>query len=439
MSLSQPSSPGAQDDAVHGLDGDDASAIQQQGDQVTHIVIAGAGHAGGAFAAYLRQYGHTGDITLVGDEDIPPYQRPPLSKGWLLGDLQSDDLELRPAAFYQENHIALRLGCRIAGLERDRRRLRLDTGAPLDYDKLVIATGCSPLRPPIPGADVGGVMVLRGVADAARLKAVLRAGSSLVIVGGGYIGLEVAASARALGVNVTIVERASRVLARVAHPAVSAFLSAVHARHGVRIETGRCVASIASAAGQVRGVELDDGREIAGDALLIGVGGRPNDGFAEAAGLACDDGIVVDLQARTSDPDIFAIGDVTRRPLPLYERMARLESVPNAVEQARQAACALTGRPAPAPDVPWQWSDQYDLKIQIAGYPHGADEVVVRGGAGGESLALFHFGGERLLAVEAINAPAEFMAGRQLIGRRAGLDKRRLTDLSLTMKQLMQP
>jgi 3-phenylpropionate/trans-cinnamate dioxygenase ferredoxin reductase subunit len=247
----------------------------------------------------------------------------------------------------------------------------------------------------------------------------------------------VAASARQLGARVTVVERAERVLARVAHPLLSDFLSSEHARHGVRIETNRCVARIDSAGGALRQVVLDDGRVIPCSAVLIGVGGRPNDGLARAAGLLCDDGIVVDLQARTSDPHIYAIGDVTRRPLPLYERSARLESVPNASEQAKQAACALAGRPAPAADVPWQWSDQYGLKIQIAGYPFGADDVVARRCASAESLSLFHFSGERLVAVEAVNAPAEFMAGRQLIGRKASLDKQKLADPSLTMKQLM--
>jgi 3-phenylpropionate/trans-cinnamate dioxygenase ferredoxin reductase subunit len=404
---------------------------------VTHIVIAGAGHAGGAAAAFLRQYGFGGDITLVGEEPDLPYQRPPLSKGWLLGDAQLDDVTLRPAAFYEENRIALQLGRRITSLDRRAQCIHLDSGRNIGYDRLVIASGCSPIWPPIPGADTDGVTVLRSVRDAARLKAALGPAADLVIIGGGYVGLEVAASARLLGANVTVVERAPRVLARVAHPALSDLLTRIHARHGVRIETDRCVARIDSAAGSVHQVQLDDGRTIPCDTVLIGVGGQPNDAFARAAGLVCDDGIVVDLQARTSDPYIFAIGDVTRRPLPLYERMARLESVPNAIEQARQAACAITGRPAPAPEVPWQWSNQYDLKIQIAGYPYGADQVVVRGNPEADALALFHFGGDRLLAVEAVNAPAEFMAGRQLIGRKAGLDKNKLADLSLTMKQLM--
>jgi 3-phenylpropionate/trans-cinnamate dioxygenase ferredoxin reductase subunit len=404
---------------------------------VSHVVIAGGGHAGGAVAAFLRQYGFDGDITLVGEEEFLPYQRPPLSKGWLLELMEAEHVELRPAAFYQENRIALRLGCRIAGIDRAARRLQLEDGESIGYDSLVLATGCSPLLPPIPGIDSEGVLTLRGVRDAERLKATIHAGAKVVIVGGGYIGLEVAASASMSGAQVTVVERAPRVLARVAHPALSELLTGVHAEHGVRIETGRCVARIVLHAGKVGAVVLDDGRELAADVVLIGVGGRPNDGLAQAAGLTCDDGIVVGLDARTSDPHIYAIGDVTRRPLPLYDCMARLESVPNAMEQAKQAASAITGRAAPAPEVPWQWSDQYGLKIQIAGYPIGADNVVLRGDVDAQMLALFHFQDERLLAVEAVNAPAEFMAGRQLIGRKGTLDKQRLMDMSLTMKQLM--
>jgi 3-phenylpropionate/trans-cinnamate dioxygenase ferredoxin reductase subunit len=405
---------------------------------MSHIVIAGAGHAGGAVAALLRQYGFDGDITLVGEEEFLPYQRPPLSKGWLLQEMQAEQVELRPAAFYEEHHILLRIGCRIASVERAGRCLVLDDGARVQYDSLVLATGCSPLLPPIPGVQSNGVLTLRSVTDAARLKAALCPGSKVVVVGGGYIGLEVGASARMLGAQVTVVERAPRVLARVAHPAIADLLSRIHARHGVQIETSRHVARIIARDGQVSGVVLDDGRELEADVVLIGVGGRPNDGLATAAGLVCDDGILVDLQARTSDPHIYAIGDVTRRPLPLYQRAARLESVPNAIEQARQAASAITGRAAPAPEVPWQWSDQYGVKIQIAGFPFGADNVVVRAVEDQDMLALFHFQGERLLAVEAVNAPAEFMAGRQVIGGKAMLDKEKLADMSLTMKQLMQ-
>jgi 3-phenylpropionate/trans-cinnamate dioxygenase ferredoxin reductase subunit len=416
-----------------------ASVFREGGQQVSHVVVAGAGHAGGALVAYLRQYGFDGNVTLVGEEDALPYQRPPLSKGWLLGEVQLDDLLLRPADFYEKNGIALRLGHRITTIDRGERWVHLDTGENLRYDNLVIATGCSPARPPIPGADAAGVMMLRSVYDAERLRADIGPGSTLVIVGGGYIGLEVAASARSLGANVIVVECASRVLARVAHPAISSFLTDIHLRHGVQIETGRCVTRIDASSGHVHRVELDDGRLIPCDAVLIGVGGRPNDGIARAAGITCDDGIVVDLQARSSDPYVFAIGDVTRRPLPLYDRMARLESVPNAIEQAKQAASAITGRQAPAPEVPWQWSDQYDLKIQIAGYPFGADDVVMRAHPDTQTLALFHMKGDRLLSVETVNAHAEFMAGRQLIGRQARLDKVKLADLSLTMKQLMVP
>lgn len=405
---------------------------------MSHVVIVGTGHGGIAAAAFLRQYGFDGRITLIGEENAIPYQRPPLSKGWLLDTVQREDIALRPADFYQENGIELKLGQRVLSLDRSLRSLALDAGEKLSYDSLVLATGCCPVGPPIPGVDSEGVLMLRNVRDATRLKKMLGPKTRLVIIGGGYIGLEVAASARQLGGQVTVIERAERVLSRVAHPQLSTFLTRQHERHGVHIEVGRCVTSIDSVRGALREVTLDDGRRIACDAVLVGIGARPNDGLARDAGLACNDGVVVDHEARTSDRNIFAIGDMSRRPLPLYDRTARLESVPSATEQARQAACAITGRSSPPPEVPWQWSNQYDLKIQIAGYPFDADEVVVRAGLSGDSLALFHFRGERLLAVEAVNAPAEFMAGRQLIGRKAGLDKQQLQDLSLTMKQLME-
>jgi 3-phenylpropionate/trans-cinnamate dioxygenase ferredoxin reductase subunit len=401
------------------------------------IVIVGAGHAGGAVAAFLRQYGFSGHLTLVGDEGALPYQRPPLSKGWLAGNVGMEDVELRPRAFYEENRIDLRLDRVVASMDRIEKRIRLDDGETIPYDILIIATGCCPIFPSIPGIETGGVLALRSAYDAARLKAAVSHGKTLAIVGGGYIGLEVAASARALGAHVVVVEREPRVLARVAHPIVSSFLARIHERHGVRIESARCVVRIGSTANKVDHVELDDGRTVVCDAVLIGVGGKPNDNLARAAGLDCDGGIVVDLQARTSDPDIFAIGDVTRRPMPLYDRMHRLESVPNAIEQAKQAACAITGRPAPAHEVPWQWSDQYDLRIQIAGYPFGADNVVLRGSPETEAFSLFHFSGDRLLAVEAVNSAPEFMTGRQLIGRNGNIDKRKLTDISLSMKQIV--
>lgn len=401
-----------------------------------HVVILGAGHAGGTLAALLRQYGHEGPITLVGDEPIPPYQRPPLSKAWLKGEADAESLALKPLEFYAENRIDFRPSTRAVKLERSARRVHLADGSTLSYDILVIATGARAIALPIPGAELGGVMFLRTAADAEQLKAAVGPGKTLAVVGGGYIGLEVAASGRALGAEVVVLEREERVLARVACQALSDFFTAYHQQHGVKFELGASVVGF-EGQGKVSGVRLADGRTLACDAVVVGVGATPNDEIAKDAGLECARGVVVDLEARTSDPAVFAIGDVTHRPMPIYEgRMFRMESVPNALEQAKQAACAITGRAAPAGEVPWQWSDQYDLKLQIAGYAFDVDEIVIRGDPKTAKFAVFHLKGNQLQSVEAINAPPEFMMGKQLIGNRKPVDKIKLADPSISMKEV---
>ncbi len=402
----------------------------------TDIVIVGAGHAGGTAAALLRQYGHDGRVTLIGDEPLAPYQRPPLSKAWLKGEADAESLALKPPAFYAENDIDLRLDTSAVAIDRTAHQVLLADGTVLPYGRLILATGARAIVPPLPRVDSKGIHVLRTAADAEALKAGLAPGRHLLIVGAGYIGLEVAASARALGAEVTVLEREPRILSRVANGILSDFFHRYHAARGVRFELNCTVAGFGSDGARVSGAWLSDGRGIGCDAVLLGVGARPNDALARACGLDCEGGILVDLDARTSDPDIFAIGDVTRRPMPLYDCLFRLESVPNALEQARQAVAAITGQPAPAGEVPWQWSDQYDLKLQIAGFPFGADRIVVRGAPEAAKFALFHLRGRRILAVEAINSPAEFMAGRQLIGNRKTVDPERLIDPTLSMKEV---
>ncbi len=402
-----------------------------------HVVIVGAGHAGGSAAALLRQYGWKGPITLVGTEPVPPYQRPPLSKAWLKGEANHDSLALRPTAFYASSDITLRLAVTVTAIDRESRTLQLEGGEAVPYDILILATGARARRIPLPGLDLANVLELRTHADADRLKAALGPGKRLAVVGGGYIGLEAAASARALGADATVIEREERLLARVACPALSAFFQRRHQAHGVTLVLGAAVEALEGQDGAVAGVRLADGRLVACDAALIGVGAVPNQELAEAAGLPCDGGIVVDLAARTADPSIFAIGDCTRRPLPHYETMWRLESVPNALEQAKQAACAIVGRNPPPPEVPWFWSDQYDIRLQIAGLPLGADRTVVRGDPEGDSFAIFHLApDDRLVAVEAVNAAPEFMAGRMMIGKRRQVAPARLQDASVSMKDL---
>ncbi len=401
-----------------------------------HVVILGAGHAGGTAAALLRQYEFTGPITLVGEEPIPPYQRPPLSKAWLKGEADADSLALKPLEFYAEHKIDFRPSTVALSINRGAKTVALSDGSSLAYDILIIATGARAIALPIPGADLAGVMFLRTAADAETLKATVGPGKKLAVVGGGYIGLEVAASGRALGAEVVVLEREPRLLARVACETLSTFFKTQHERHGVTFELGATAAAFEGVDGKVSGVRLADGRVIPCDAVVVGVGAAPNDEIARDCGLETARGIVVDLDARTSDPAIFAIGDVAHRPMPIYDRMFRMESVPNALEQAKQAASAITGRARPAGEVPWQWSDQYDLKLQIAGYAFDVDEILVRGDPASARFAVFHLKGDQIQSVEAINSPPEFMMGKQLIGNRKPVDKARLADPSISMKEV---
>lgn len=409
-------------------------------DAPARVVIVGAGHAGGTAAALLRQAGHAGPVTLIGAEDVPPYQRPPLSKAFLKGEAAFDALKLKPDTFHEQQRIGLRLGTRVAGIDRAARQVVLEGGGAEPYDALILATGSRNRRLDCVPDGMGGVHELRTLADAEGLKGVLRPGARLVIAGGGYIGLEAAASARALGAEAVVVERAGRVLSRTGSAQLARFFEEYHRARGVEVLTGRhTVAAEADASGHVAAVVLDDGRRRDCDALLVGVGAAAEDRLARDCGLDCGDspggGVIVDEHARTSDPRIFAAGDMTLRPLPLYEgRMMRLESVPNALEQARAAAAAIAGGPAPKPEAPWFWSDQYDLKLQIAGLALECDAAVTRGDPSAARFAVFHLRGGRLRAVEAVNAPAEFMAGKAWILSGAALDAARLADPAVPLR-----
>ncbi len=401
------------------------------------VVILGAGHAGGAMAAFLRQAGHEGPIVLIGEEPIPPYQRPPLSKAWLKGEADADSLALKESAWYADNGCDLRLGVRAVSLNRGAKTVVLSDGATVAYDFAVIATGARARKLPVPGADLDGVLELRTAADAERLKAALGPGRRLAIIGGGYVGLEAAASARALGAEATVLEREGRILARVACEQLSDFFTRYHQDRGVTFELGVEIKAFEGEDGAIRRVRLADGRAIDCDAALVGIGAIPNDELARDAGLECVNGVVVDLDARTSDPHVFAIGDVTHRPLPLYDRQFRLESVPNALEQAKVAAGVIAGKPPLAPETPWFWSDQYDLKLQIAGMPFDADTILVRGDPATAKFAVFHLKGDQIQAVEAVNSAPEFMMGRQLIGNRKPISREKLANIAISMKEVV--
>lgn len=401
------------------------------------VVIAGGGHAGGTVATLLRQFGYKAPITIVSEESFFPYQRPPLSKSWLTGGQSIESLELRPANFYAEQQIQVVTRTRVDAINRVRQSVTLSNNLECEYSNLVLATGARARKLGVPGHDLHGVLSLRGLDDAIALQVMLRPSLRIVIIGAGYIGLETAATARKLGIEVIVVERESRVLARVASPEISNFLEARHRAAGVKfLFNASPIDCFQGNQGNVNAVVLADGRILACDVVLVGIGAEPNDSLASAAGLACDQGVVVNTLAQSSDPLIYAIGDVSHRPVPRYSRAFRLESVANVLEQGRQAACAITGRPAPEPEVPWFWSDQYEFKLQIAGLSFNADCTVHRADPLGNRLAVFHLEKGRLVAVEAINAAPEFLIGKKLIACATPVDIDRLRDQNFPIRDL---
>jgi len=402
-----------------------------------HVVIVGAGHGGANAAALLRQHAFEGSITLIGAEQEMPYQRPPLSKDFLKQQLSHEHLLIKPEHFYEEQAINLKLGARVTGIDAAWRRVHLAGDDTLAYDALILATGASARRLDVPGAGLTGVCELRTREDADQLGGRLAPGSRVLVVGGGYVGLEVAASAQHLGAQVTVLEREARVLARVASPELAEWLSAHHLDQGTEIVTSADVSEFVDRGdGSVGSVRLADEREFACDVALVGVGAVPCDALALDAGLVCHAGILVDSRARTSDPSIYAVGDVTRRPLHHFAGVHRLESIPSAVEQARQAVCAILGESGPRPEVPWFWSDQFDVKLKIAGLLHGVDTTVRRGDPLSGKFALYHLRGGVVVAVESVNSGPDFMAGKQLVDRATEVDPTRLGDPSVTLREL---
>lgn len=399
------------------------------------LVIVGAGQAAGQLIASLAQDGFKGAITLVGDEPHPPYQRPPLSKKFLAGELALDRLYLKPASFYEKAGAVLRLDTKVERIDRAARAVVLADGTRLPYTTLVLATGSRPRRLALPGADLDGIFYLRSIADVAAIRARFAPGASLAVVGGGYIGLELAAVAVKHGLKVTVLEQAPRLMMRGVGPVVSDFYARLHREHGVRVDIGAGVLGFEGKGGVER-VVCTDGLHAA-DLVAIGVGAVPNVELAAEAGLAVQDGIVVDAQCRTDDPAIYAIGDCATQFHELAGRSMRLESVHNALEQGRLAAAAICGRPAPALQVPWFWSDQYDVKLQMVGLSAGHDHAVVRGDPQqGRAFAVFYFRDGGLVAVDAVNRAPEFMVSKQLIADRARIDPARLGDERVSMKDM---
>jgi 3-phenylpropionate/trans-cinnamate dioxygenase ferredoxin reductase subunit len=394
------------------------------------VVIVGAGQAAVQAIDVLRRQHFAGAITLIGEESSPPYQRPPLSKGYLAGTTASERLLLRPRTFYEQRAVTTLFGRRVEEIARPERRLRLDDGRTVPYDALLLATGSRARALALPGADLDPVLTLRTAVDADRIRAGCAMGGRVVIVGGGYIGLEVAATLRAQGAAVTVLELAGRVLSRVACPPVSAFYTAEHERRGVRIVCGARVREIVAHEGRnrVRAVITEDGAAHLADVVVIGAGAEPASALAAAAGLPCSDGIEVDEYCRTSDPSIYAAGDCTHHPSLHYGRKLRLESVDNAFEQGASAALNLMGRPTPHDKVPWFWSDQYDLKLVIVGVSAGYDELVLRGDPATRAFTVCYLRDGELIAVDSVNTPKDQLAARKLIAARARPDPQRLAD-----------
>lgn len=404
-------------------------------EQRRQVVVVGAGHAGGTLAGVLRQQGFDGTVIVVGAESDPPYHRPPLSKKFAAED---EPQWLRPLEFYSDNNIELRLSETVVRIDRAGHVVHTAGGDRIDYDTLVIATGASARSLPMPGNDLRGVVSLRTLGEAQELRDGVVRGASIAIVGGGYIGLEVAAAARAKGCDVVILEREDRVLARVASSEFSSIVTEFHRTRGTRILTEVTVSEIRGKAdGSVESLVLADGTEIGCDLVLVGVGAIPNDKLARDAGIACESGITVDGASRTSDPFVLAIGDVTHRIHDRVDGRVRLESIPSAVEQARQAAAVIVGSDVLAHEVPWFWSDQFDLKMKMAGILTPGTEAVLRGDPSTEKFALFHLEPDGTLdSLETVNAAAEFMAGKKYLANRTRLDLEKLVDLGTSMSDV---
>ena len=401
-----------------------------------HIVIAGAGQAAVQAVDTLRRRGFTGKLSMVGDEPCLPYQRPPLSKKYLAGALERERLIIRPAQFFAAHQVDTQLGRRVSEILRREQRVRLDDNTLLAYDALLLATGSRPRSLAAPGTELPGVHVLRTLADADRIRAECAPGGRMVIIGGGYIGLEVAATARGLGLEVTVLEMAQRVMSRVTCAQVSAFYESEHARQGVRILCNARVRALAAdpRSGRVGAVLTEEGGEHPADIVIVAVGVAPADELARAAGIECENGIVTDVHCRTSQEAIYAAGDCASHLNRQYGRHLRLESVDNAFEQGSTVALNLLGTATAHDKVPWFWSDQFDLKLVIVGVSHGYDTVILRGAPASRSFSACYLRGGELIAIDTVNQPKDQMAARKLIAAHVRPNPDTLGDPAIALK-----
>jgi 3-phenylpropionate/trans-cinnamate dioxygenase ferredoxin reductase subunit len=399
-------------------------------------VIVGTGQAGFQTAASLRAEGFQESITLIGEEPHIPYQRPPLSKGFPLGTQDLDSIELRPKNFYADHEINLLPSERVTTLDRVSRQITLASGSSLPYDRLVLATGARNRLLPVKGADLDGVLYLRSLDEAIALKERLKTAQEIVVIGGGFIGLELAAVACSLGKSVTVLEALPRLMSRVVAPVISDFYRELHSIKGVKVFCGACVSEIVGSGSTVQEVVLSDGRRFPAGLVLVGIGVVPNSELARDAGLRISNGIAVNEHLQTDDGNIFAIGDCAEHPCIFARAHIRLESVQNAADQAQCVAAAIANRPVPYRALPWFWTDQFDIKLQMAGISHGHDRIVTRGNPESRKLSVFYFRENQLVAIDSINRPLDHMIGRKLLTAAVPLTPDQAADESVDLKQL---
>ena len=399
------------------------------------IVIIGAGQAGLQTAEALRAEGWQGDLILLGEEPHAPYHRPPLSKAYLMGESSAEQLTMRGPEALSRKAIEIRIGCRVNRIDCVERVVHLDQGDRLAYHRLVLATGARARQ--LPGADWQGVFQLRTLEDCTRIGEAMATAHHIAVIGGGFIGLEFAAVARKKGKSVTVIEAANRLMARAVSAEVSEIYARLHTERGVVLRLGSGVAGFTSTNGRVSGITLSDGHNVSADLVLMGIGILPNQELAEAAGISCASGIIIDSCGRTSDPFVFACGDCTATRLENGD-FRRLESVQNAIEQAKSCAASIMNRERPFTAAPWFWSDQYNVKLQMVGTSQGHDHSVIRGDTNAYKCSIFYFAGERLIGIDSLNRPQDHMAGRRLLDEGMGLTPQQATDESFLLNQLFK-